>query len=162
MQLGPGVRRILRVPRDSGNSYVPPPEGGSVEEKEKIREVVSARGLVGAANDTKWRILLDRMRAREGWRPSYRFKTVAGVPSPWDVEWFHHLPFPMMSVEWFDIGLEQHASVGRLLPPVITDHSEWILAILAEARFSFEVRRGIVRIFGYLPKNYSDFPEETD
>jgi hypothetical protein len=149
------------MPASSGNSYVPPPDVGSSEEKEKIRLVVAARGLVGAANDTKWRLLLERMREREGWRPSYRFKTVAGPPSSWDVEWFYHLPFPMMSVEWFDIGLEEKTLVGRLLSPVITNHGEWILAILSEARFCFEVRGAVVRIFGYLPKDYSGFPEET-
>lgn len=149
------------MPADSGKTYAPSPGVGSVEQKEKIREIVAARGLVGAANDTKWRILLARMRAREGWRPSYRFKTVGGPASDWDVEWFYHLPFPMMSVEWFDIGLEQSSSVERLLPRVTTDHSEWILAILSNAKFCFERRGGIVRVFGYLPKDYSGLSEET-
>ena len=161
MQVNGGVRRVLRMPAGSGNGYVPPPDVGSHEHKEKIRQIIAARGLVGVANDTKWRLLLERMRERQGWKPSYRFQTVAGPPSSWDVEWFYHLPFPMMSVEWFDIGLEQRSSTGRLLAPVVTDHSEWILAILTEARFMFEVRAGIVRIFGYLPRNYSGFPEAT-
>lgn len=149
------------MPTGSLNAYPPPPDAGSVQDKERIRAMVAARGLVGAANDTKWRILLETMRTRAGWRPSYRFKTIAGAPSSWDVEWFYHLPFPMMSVEWFDIGLEQETSVGRLLPPVVTDHSGWILALLSEVGFCFEARGGIVRIFAYLPKNYSGFPEET-
>jgi len=73
-------------------------------ERAKIRRVVARRGLAGLANDTKWDKLIDAVRAHEGWRPSYRYKCVDGPPSGWDVEWFHHLPFPLISVEWLDIA----------------------------------------------------------
>jgi hypothetical protein len=49
---------------------------GSELEKERVRRAIEARQLVGAANDTKWGALLDAMRLRDGWRPSYRFKCV--------------------------------------------------------------------------------------
>jgi hypothetical protein len=134
-------------------SDIPGPGAGSAAEKAKIRRVVEERGLVGAANDTQWSILINHMRTREDWRPSYRYKCVDGPPSSWDVEWFYHLPFPMMSVEWFDVGLTQENPRGRLFKPSITDHRAWILNVLNEARLSYEVHGDIARIFGYLPRD---------
>jgi hypothetical protein len=65
---------------------VPQAAAGTELEKEKIRRAIEARQLVGAANDTKWGELLDAIRRRQGWRPSYRFKCVAGPISRWDVD----------------------------------------------------------------------------
>lgn len=139
----------------------PKADSGAPEEKERIRRAVESRQLIGAANDTKWQILLDRMRHRDGWKPSYRYKCVDGPICGWDVEWWYHLPLPMMSVEWFDISMVQTTSRGLLVPPAMTDHRAWILAILDEARLCYEVHGDIVRIFGYLPKNYDDLDRDT-
>ena len=95
----------------------PQPNVGTELEKSKIRAVVSDRGLSGCANDVKWGKLLDAMRLREGWKPSYRYKCVDGAPSGWDVEWWYHLPLPMMSVEWFDIAFSQQVQKGALIEP---------------------------------------------
>jgi hypothetical protein len=143
----------------------PPPNTGSEEEKERIHRSISALGLCGAANDVKWGSLLDAMRERKGWKPSYRYKCV-GSPhiSRWDCEWWYHLPLPMMSVEWFDIGsTRQIISRGKLLKPETIDHSEWILAILEEAGFCYDVVGDIIRIHGYLPKSFEalDLTKET-
>ncbi len=134
----------------------PPPNTGSDKEKERLRRVVEQRGLSGAANDCKWSRLLDAMRQRERWRPSYRYKCVDGPPSRWDVEWWCHLPFPMMSVEWFDICFLQEISRGALVPPEIVNHSDWIVRILDEARFCYDVVGDVIRIHGYLPKSLDD------
>jgi hypothetical protein len=98
------------------------------------------------------------MRTRSGWRPSYRFKCVDGKPSYWDTEWWYHVPIPMVSVEWLDIGLVQEKHRGQLVEPELIDHRDWILEILDEARFCYEVHGEIVRIFGYLPKNLEGLP----
>lgn len=132
----------------------PQPNVGTKDEKDRIRRVIFERGLVGAANDVKWGRLLDMMRRREGWRPSYRYKCVHGRPSFWDVEWWCHLPFPMMSVEWFDIGCQQIVRRGLLIAPAVIDHSDWIVKMLHDARFCYDVVGDIVRIHGYLPKSF--------
>ena len=139
----------------------PAPDAGTPDEKRKVRAVVEQRQLVGAANDAKWGVLLDKMREREGWIPSYRWKCVDGPAMGWDVEWWYHLPLPMMSVEWFDIGLVQESSNGRLLPPKVTDHRDWILRVLDEAQLCYEVRGDIVRVFGYLPKRYDGMDDAS-
>ncbi len=132
------------------------PNIGSDDDKAHIRSVLSRRGLSGAANDVKWGRLLDAMRQREGWRPSYRYKCIDGPPSGWDVEWWYHLPLPMMSVEWFDIRYVQEIQRGGLIEPEFIDHSDWIVKVLNDARFCYEVVGEIIRIHGYLPKTFDD------
>lgn len=126
--------------------------------KDDFRAEASARQLVGAANNTKWNELISFVRSMSGWRPSYRSKSVTGHISGWDVEWFYHLPFPFSSVQWLDIGLHQHEFVAKLLPPKITDHSTSMIPVLRSIGFEFEVREDVVRLWGYLPKCYEDFP----
>jgi hypothetical protein len=126
--------------------------------KDKAKSLAISRNLVGAANDTKWDELLEFFREMDGWAPCYRSKTVGGVISGWDTEWFCHLPFPFMRVEWFDIALEEVIWRGALLPREVIDHSGLILTKLKEIGFEFEAREGTVRIWGYLPKCYEDFP----
>jgi hypothetical protein len=143
------------------NTTVPRSGAGSALAKEKIRRLIEERQLVGAANDSKWGELLDAMRSREGWRPSYRFKCVDGPASEWDVEWWYHVPLPMLSVEWLDVGLVQETRRGALIAPALTDHRDWILALLARIGFCYEVAGDIVRIFGYLPKSYEGLRDES-
>ncbi|KPA89320.1 hypothetical protein PF66_04171 [Pseudomonas asplenii] len=127
--------------------------------RKKIRAAVATRNLASAANNTKWDELIEYFRERDGWSPSYRSKYVTGYISGWDVEWFCHLPFPFAGVEWFDIGLwEMAPSQGRLLPQTIIDHTDEITTVVARIGFEFEVRNDVLRIWGYLPKSYEDFP----
>ncbi|MCW7753489.1 hypothetical protein OOT00_05745 [Desulfobotulus sp. H1] len=130
---------------------------GTSEEKENIRATVARRGLCGAANNTKWNELITFMRQQVEWRPSYRFKWINGHISSWDTEWWYHLPFPFMGVEWFDIGLRQERPRGRLIKNEVIDHSPWILKKLREIGFEHEASGDVVRIFGYLPKSLEDF-----
>lgn len=125
---------------------------------EKIRALQASRKLAGAANNTKWNELITFMRGLEGWCPSYRSKWIGGFISEWDVEWFYHLPFPFAGVEWFDIGLHSSEHQGMLIPAKVIDHSPLILPVLEKIRFDFEVRGDVVRIWGYHPRSYEDFP----
>lgn len=123
-----------------------------------FREKAALRGLVGAANFTKWNELISFVRGMSGWRPSYRSKSVTGHVSDWDVEWFYHLPFPFTCVQWFDIGLHERTQMGRLMPPKITDHSDEIISMIQRIGFEYEAQKDIVRIWGYLPRCHEDFP----
>lgn len=125
---------------------------------EKIRKQVRIRSLAGASNNSKWNELIAFIREQSDWHPTYRSKSVFGEISDWDVEWFYHLPFPFVGVEWLDIGLKQFIHVGKLLPPKIIDHSSILFGKLQEIGFEFETSNDVVRIWGYLPKNYDDFP----
>jgi hypothetical protein len=140
----------------------PQPNTGTEAEKSKIRAVISQRRLTGCANDVKWGKLLDAMRHREDWTPSYRYKCVDGLPSQWDAEWWYHLPFPMMSVEWFDIATRQTLSKGHLFAAQEVDHSDWIIQILNDATFCYDVIEDVIRIFGYLPKSFDSLQVKSD
>ena len=127
--------------------------------RKKIGTAIAARNLARASNNTRWDELISYFRNQTGWQPSYRSKSVTGQISNWDVEWFYHLPFPFASVEWFDIGLIQVIPAeGRLLQPTAIDHTEEISKVVNAIGFEFEVRGDVLRIWGYLPKSYEDFP----
>ncbi len=113
---------------------------------EKIIKIIFSRNLGGLANNTKWNELITAVRAHDEWKPSYRTKSVAGHISDWDVEWFYHLPFPFLCVEWFDISLQSPSGI----------RVEWILNLVKEIGFEFEVKNDILRIWGYAPKSYEE------
>jgi hypothetical protein len=116
-------------------------------DREKIMKIIFSRNLVGLANNTKWNELITAVRSHGEWRPSYRTKSVTGYISGWDIEWFYHLPFPFLSVEWFDISLES--------PPGV--NTEWVLNLVEKIGFEFEVNNSVLRIWGYGPKSYEQF-----
>lgn len=124
-----------------------------------IQAIVTTRNLGSASNNTKWNELITHFRELQRWQPSYRSKSITGHISGWDVEWFYHLPFPFAYVEWLDIGLwEEAPRAGALLPQTFIDHTEEISQIVKQIGFEFEVRADVLRIWGYLPKSYEDFP----
>ncbi|MGY4495287.1 DUF6678 family protein [Pseudomonas sp. TE3610] len=128
--------------------------------RKKIHAAVTARNLASAANNTRWNELIDHFRDCDGWTPSFRFKSVTGYRSGWDVEWFYHLPFPFASVEWFDIGLHEAVPPqGLLLPRTTIDHTDEISSRVARIGFEFEVHGDVLRIWGYLPKCYDALPD---
>ena len=130
----------------------------SPDERAKLKRVIAERGLGGLANDTKWDEFIDAIRSRNDWRPSYRCKCVDGPPSSWDVEWFYHLPFPMLSVEWLDIAFLQETRENRLPPRVhLTDQSFWLEELLRRVGLEYEKGSTMIRIFGYSPKSFELF-----
>jgi len=130
-------------------------------ERAKIRRVVARRGLAGLANDTKWDKLIDAVRAHEGWRPSYRYKCVDGPPSSWNVEWFHHLPFPLISVEWLDIAYHGEQRPRGAARAALVDHSSWIEDALRRAGLDYRKGKAMFRVHGYSPRSDELFDDET-
>ena len=118
---------------------------------EKLKRVISERSLGGLSNNTKWNELISSVRKRHEWKPSYRSKYITGHISGWDTEWFYHLPFPFIGVEWFDISL---LSNNKQSP-------DWLIPLVETIGFEFEVRGSILRIWGYAPKSYEEFPDEN-
>lgn len=131
----------------------------SPEERARLKRVVERRGLCGLANDTKWDEFMAAMRAREGWRPKFRCKCIdAPVHNDWDGEWFYHLPFPLISLEWLDIRILEETVEHRLPPRVhVTEHSGWIEDLLKRVGLEYLKGQGMIRIFGYGPKDMELF-----
>lgn len=131
----------------------------SPKERTKIKRVIADRGLCGLANDAKWDEFVDAMRAREDWRPSYRCKCIDGPASHWDAEWFYHLPFPLLSIEWLDMSFLQETSRNQLIAPVVTDHSDSLEALLKKVGLDYRKGTSMIRIFGYSPRSLELFDQ---
>ena len=132
----------------------------SPDERAKVQRVIAERRLCGLANNTKWNELISAMRERTEWTPRYRFQCVDGPPSSWDGEWFYHLPFPMLSVEWLDMTFLMETVECRLPPRIhITDHSPWIERLLQKIGFEYKKGASTIRVFGYSPKNLHLFDQ---
>lgn len=117
---------------------------------EKIKHLISKKNYGSLANNTKWNELIHEIRAMNDWKPSYRSKSVTGYVSDWDTEWFYHLPFPFLCVEWFDISLQSNESTPD-------DYVVWLEGIVSAIGFEFEIKNDILRIWGYGPKSYDQF-----
>lgn len=132
----------------------------SPDEREKLRRIAVQRRLCGLANDTKWDELIEAVRARTDWRPSYRCKCIDGPPSGWDVEWFYHLPFPMLSVEWLDVYIIQEVPLHRLPARMdVIDHSVWIEELLERIGLDHCKGTKMIRVYGYSPRGTELFDE---
>jgi hypothetical protein len=135
----------------------------TVGERDKIQKSIARLSICGLANDTKWDELINEMRRRREdklWVPGFRFKCIDGPPRPWDVEWYYHLPFPMISVEWFDIGFEQRTVIERLPRQIqMIDHSPWLEELLKKIGLDFQKGKALIRIFGYAPRNLTGIDE---
>jgi hypothetical protein len=141
-----------------GDSFPTAKCSHSPDDRAKLQRIIANRGLGGLANDTKWDEFISAIRARNGWRPSYRCKCVDGPPSDWDVEWFYHLPFPLLAVEWLDVAYLQEAREHRLPPRIhVIDHSPWLEDLLRSIGLDYRKGNTMIRIFGYSPKNLDLF-----
>ena len=133
---------------------------GTIEGKEKLRELAVSRNLISAANNTKWDELITYFRNLEDWRPSYRYKHIGGYVSGWDCEWFYHLPFPLICVEWMEIGMHQYMTNNKYAPNKIIDHSQIISDVIRKIGFEYDIKCDIIRLWGYLPKYEWDLPSD--
>ena len=138
------------------------PDRPFVSEIPKLRKIAATLGLTGLANDTKWNELLSAMRgvSDNDWSPSFRCKCIdADNISQWDGEWQYDLPLPFISVRWMDLTFLESIHRGRLLNPDVVDHSTELEAILTAIGFDFEKGAETFRIFGYAPRDRSQFEQ---
>jgi hypothetical protein len=122
-----------------------------VGDRERLQCIIRERGLAGLANDTKWNELINAMRQRrQGEIPVYRCQCVDGFISHWDCEWFYHLPFPLLSIEWMDLA---NPAIDLKRNATIIEHSRWMVDLLQKIGLDFRVGSGMIRVFGYYPRN---------
>ena len=124
-----------------------------------MKRIVERRGFCGLANDTKWDEFINAMRGRKGWRPKFRYKCVdAPACEEWEGEWFYHLPFPLISLEWLDVQFLEETIEHRLPPRVhMRDDSGWIEDLLKQIGLEYVKGERMFRIFGYSPKDMEMF-----
>jgi hypothetical protein len=147
------------------NAELLPQERPFVSEIPKLRKLIAAQGLIGLANDTKWNELLTEMRGipDEKWCPSFRFRCVdSEFISQWDGEWWHHLPFPFISVLWIELSYHEEIHRGRLLAPEVIDHSAEVSSLLESIGLDYEKGTNAFRVFGYAPRDRKGFEPNTE
>lgn len=134
-----------------------------IEKRQKsIRTAIQKGQWVGAANDTKWSELVAFMRD-DDWGSSYRYCWMPNrYISSWDVEWFAHFPFLFSGILWLDIGTLEHQIEKPWGYEKIIDHSARFKELLVKIGLEFEQREDVIRIWGYLPKDETDFPPQAN
>jgi hypothetical protein len=133
-----------------------------ISEIPKFQKIIAKRGLVGLASNAKWNELITIMRdmQKSDWSPGFRYQLVTSCDvSSWDGEWWHHLPFPMVSVMWLDLDCIENIYTPRLLPKKTVNHVDRISEVLSQIGFDFDTSSEVIRIHAYGPKDYTDFPE---
>ena len=125
--------------------------------EENIDKAISKLSLTGLSNNTKWNELIEYVRSLDGWKPSYRSKTIYGFVSEWDAEWYYHLPFPFKLVLWFDIGYNQMVAKGNLIENVKIDHSAELERVIMKIGFEYDKSTDFIRIYGYGPRDHAEF-----
>lgn len=126
----------------------------------KLRRLATQKGLSGLANDSKWNELLHTMRNKQNlkWAPSFRFQCIdSDHISAWERDWWYHLPFPFISVLWFEILYTEKTHLTNPLPIKVIDHSSNLETLLRNIGFEFERGSEALRIFGYAPRTYEGF-----
>ncbi len=131
-----------------------------VSEIPKLKKLAISMGLSGLANNTKWNELITTIRNSPDseWRPSFRYNCIdSEFISTWDCEWWHHLPFPFVSVRWFEVSFMEEIHRGNLISPEVKDHSEKLKSLLESIGLEFERGKEAFRIYGYSPIDHTDF-----
>jgi hypothetical protein len=142
------------------NAEVMPRNRPFVSEIPKLRKMAASLSLVSLANDTKWNELITLMRDMQdtGWSPDFRVQCIdSDYISGWDGEWWHHLPFPMISTLWMDLRCIEVISKARLLSDEVIDHTSRISKLLTKIGLDYEIGSEAIRIYGYGPRCHTDF-----
>jgi len=142
------------------NSEEHPQNRQFISEIPKLRKLISSLNLTGLANDTKWNKLITHMRNIDidDWCPSYRFNRIdSEYICEWDNEWWYHLPFPFISVRWFELKFIEKIHRGELIDPEVINHEIEIKDLLSSIGFEYEKGNYAFRIYGYSPKDLTEF-----
>jgi len=134
------------------------PSANSAHEGElaKLRALVARLNLTGLANDTKWNEFLSAMRSKTVWVPPFRYRCIGSdFVSSWDVEWWYHVPLPMISVAWLEL---RHSEPDGRLPPGQVDHSQELAGLLDRIGLDYIIGDHAIRIFGYSPRDTTEIP----
>ena len=135
---------------------------GIENHQKSIANAIQNGQWVSASNNTKWSEFIKLMQ-NDDWGASYRSCWITNkFISHWDVEWFAHLPYPFVGVLWLDISTLEHQIEKPWGHKKIIDHSARFKDLLLKIGLEFEQREDIIRIWGYLPKDETDFPPQAN
>jgi hypothetical protein len=114
--------------------------------RERVMRYTHREQLASVMNDTKWKELVEAMRAMPAGKPLYRIKDVLdSCPElgPWDNEWFCHL-WPYYGIEWIEIDPTRQRQLGPG-----ADQTDAIVVALRECSIPFSFQGRYIRVWGY-------------
>jgi hypothetical protein len=130
--------------------------------KHKIKGIEIERNLSSFMNDSKW-IELQIGIEKLPFPPAYNVQLIhsekrepclhelKNEPSffgDWSSYWEEGLPI-FFTIEWMEIRPKHRKRIGRLVPDIISDESNELLALLDKLNISFQTINGSVFIYGY-------------
>lgn len=144
------------------DSELHPHDRPFVSEIPRLKKLIAAENLVGLANNTKWNELFTYMREsiqfEPKWIPCFRFNCIdSDYISVWDNEWYNHLPYPMLSVMWFEIEYKEECVKKNNTEIVTIDHSARLESLIKSIGFEYEKGSTSLRIYGYSPIDRTGF-----
>lgn len=133
-----------------------------MKDKERLQAYIHREQLASVMCDSKWRRLVAVIRdvpfGCGFWCKDVRW-AVRDEPY-WDGD-IYHVFAATESIEWVEINTKERRSRGRLLPTVITDHTDELRAALLAANVPFSIENGNVRVWGYTRPGLSPKWETT-
>jgi hypothetical protein len=118
------------------------------KELERLRNFVSRNRLTSRMNGTKWRAAIDAVTALEGYRPSFRFRSITDAAEPaetWDEGFPARIPL-YNSIEWLELNAR---SAGAPPKDKKADFRQALKQALSGASIPIEESALGVRIVGY-------------
>lgn len=124
---------------------------------DEARRIVEEEGLCSLSNNTKWRRLVPLI-ASLPCRKRIKFINAdestdwgqwISLPSPGYVEAAGGGPESLKFIEWIEIEKFESVPRGRLVQPVLVDHSQAIASSLREAHASVRETESSFLVMGY-------------
>ena len=123
------------------------------KELERLRQFVSRNRLSSRMNGTKWRAAIDAITAIQGYRASFRYRSVTSAEDPaaqaWDEAFPRNIPL-YNSIEWLELNVRSaDAPPGKPGKQAKGDFREALKAALGAAGIPIAESAQGVRIMGY-------------
>ncbi|MGY0216446.1 DUF6678 family protein [Endozoicomonadaceae bacterium StTr2] len=123
-----------------------------METLHSIRREVESRKLYGVMNDTRWQSVYDAFQSQD--LPfEYRSVDIFDEIFPADHLRFdisEVLPRHFAALRWLEIHTKEIRSFGKLVPPLVTDHTSLAIELAVKAKARFTLTDYGVRIWGYI------------
>lgn len=134
----------------------------SADLKEKVRRIVSERGLCSCMNDTKWNELRNAMMTEMPFQPPYTVKFLFDtVTDDFTEDVYHtmdwHYAYAIegeafngaFAIEWVKIRPRYLKARGRLTGPEVISAETELEDILKKYSIPYEAEDGVYCIYGY-------------
>lgn len=120
--------------------------------EDEVFKYISDHQLDSIMNNTKWKKLVKEINADPNYRPSVNIKYIFdrennGKFSP--VWWEEVERDGYKLIEWIEINPIKEERIGALVPPKVTDHTDFVKSAIEKHGIPYEVNGKVFKIWGY-------------